>query len=61
VSFINGRMSIKKEYFFISDELRSWWVEERDKKLEIVAQKKDPGIATKCPEDCIYWNECRGS
>jgi len=61
VNFVNGRMNVKKEYFFISDELRSWWIEERDKKLEIVSQKKDPGICQKCPEDCIYWNECRGS
>ena len=29
--------------FFASDELRSWWIEERDRKLEIVAERKDPG------------------
>lgn len=58
ITFKNEKLVVKKELFFINDDLRSWWLEERDKKLEIVAQKKDPGIPNKCPEDCIYWKEC---
>ncbi|MDI9624119.1 MAG: type I-A CRISPR-associated protein Cas4/Csa1 [Methanothermobacter sp.] len=59
ISFIGEKLNIKKDIFFINDDLRSWWVEERDKKLEIVAQKKDPGMPQKCPDSCIYLHECR--
>lgn len=58
--FHGGEPQIRRDVFFINDDLRSWWVEERDAKISIVAQKKDPGIAAKCPEDCIYWRACRG-
>jgi len=58
VSFKDDRLVVEKELFFINDDLRSWWLEERDKKLDIVAQKKDPGMPNKCPEDCIYREEC---
>lgn len=60
VKFQDDRLVISKDLFFISDDLRSWWVEERDHKLEIVAQKKDPGIPNICYDECMYWSECRG-
>ena len=47
-----------RDLFFISDDLRSWWIEERDEKLKIVAQKNDPGLPNTCPEDCQYLREC---
>ncbi|MDI6903702.1 MAG: type I-A CRISPR-associated protein Cas4/Csa1 [Methanocellales archaeon] len=59
LSFKDDRLIVKRELFFINDDLRSWWLDERDQKLEIVAQRKDPGIPSKCYEDCIYWKECR--
>lgn len=58
VYFKDERLIVDKELFFINDDLRSWWLEERDRKLEIIAQKKDPGIAKKCLDDCIYKQEC---
>lgn len=58
VTFKNGRLIVKKDMFFINDDMRSWWLEERDKKLEIMAQRKDPGMAKMCPESCIYYEEC---
>jgi CRISPR-associated protein Csa1 len=60
VKFKGNRLVISRDLFFIGDDLRSWWVEERDFKLEIVAQKKDPGMPGKCYDECIYWSECRG-
>jgi len=51
---------IKKDIFFIGDELRSWWIEERDEKLEIISERKDPGIAENCDARCPYYNYCRG-
>ncbi|MCP8309069.1 MAG: type I-A CRISPR-associated protein Cas4/Csa1 [archaeon] len=59
LSFINEKLVIKKDVFFSNNELRSWWIEERDHKLEIVALKKDPGIPNICNENCIYYKSCR--
>lgn len=58
----NNKITVQKDLFFANDELRQWWIEERDKKLEIVAEKKDPGKAERsnCNEDCMYFNACYG-
>jgi CRISPR-associated protein Csa1 len=58
VSFRENKLTVSTDLFFINDDMRSWWVEERDKKLEIVAQKKDPGFPNTCYEDCMYRAEC---
>lgn len=60
VSFRDGRVLVSKDLFFANNDLRSWWVEERDRKLEIIAQKKDPGMPNVCSENCIYRKSCRG-
>jgi hypothetical protein len=31
---------VKKDLFFANDELRNWWIEERDRKLEITAEAR---------------------
>ncbi len=59
VRFQGGKLVVLKDLFFINDDLRSWWIEERDKKLEIVAQRKDPGLPKECTLDCIYKGVCR--
>ncbi|MGD6932572.1 MAG: type I-A CRISPR-associated protein Cas4/Csa1, partial [Candidatus Bathyarchaeia archaeon] len=58
----NGKISVQKDLFFANDELRQWWLEERDKKLEIVAERKDPGKPERslCKEYCQYYNVCHG-
>jgi len=58
VSFRESKLTVTSDLFFINDDLRSWWIEERDKKLEIVAQKKDPGFPNTCYEECMYKGEC---
>jgi len=58
VRFCKNKLTVTSDLFFISDDLRSWWIEERDTKLEIVAQKKDPGFPNVCYEGCIYRNGC---
>ena len=58
----NGKISLQKDLFFANDELRQWWIEERDRKLEIVAQKKDPGRPerSQCKDYCQYFSMCYG-
>ena len=58
VNHPRGHITVDRDLFFISDDLRSWWIEERDEKLKIVAQKNDPGFPNTCPEDCQYLREC---
>lgn len=57
-----GRIRVQKDLFFASDELRQWWIEERDKKLEIVAERKDPGKpeGSQCKEYCPFYSACYG-
>lgn len=58
VRFRENKLSIERDLFFISDDLRSWWIEERDEKLKMVAQRTDPGFPNVCPEGCIYREAC---
>lgn len=58
VHFKNDRMNLHRDFFVINDDLRSWWIEERDKKLQIVAEKREPKKAEKCPANCIYAAVC---
>jgi CRISPR-associated protein Csa1 len=60
LNVVEGKIMVKKDLFFISDELRRWWIEERDSKLEIVSEKKDPQRPAKCDPECVYYNACRG-
>lgn len=58
----NNSVGVKKDLFFASDELRQWWIEERDKKLEIVAEGRDPGkpARSQCNESCMFFDVCYG-
>jgi CRISPR-associated protein Csa1 len=58
--FQGDNLVTKRDLFFINDDLRSWWIEERDAKQTIVAQRKEPSIASQCYSDCIYYEPCRG-
>ena len=60
VKFKDNDLILEKDLFFINDDIRSWWIEERDEKLKIISQKMDPGLPSICREDCIYYNYCRG-
>jgi len=59
---VGDRIVVKKDLFFASDELRNWWTEERDRKLEIVAERKDPGKPDRgsCLKDCTFYHVCYG-
>ena len=48
---------IEREFYLIDDELRQWFIEERDNKMEIVYYGKDPGKG-KCSKNCIYYSFC---
>jgi len=59
VKFHGDRLVVKRDIFYIDDDLRSWWIEERDEKARLVAMKMDPGIPKECFKDCMYLGVCR--
>jgi len=58
VNFRNGRVVVERDLFFISEDLRNWWLEERDRKLELIARQKDPGKSKECPRSCMFLEVC---
>ncbi len=56
--FKDDRLFVKKDLFHISDDLRSWWIELRDRKTELVYEERDPGLPPECPQSCIYRSIC---
>jgi len=58
ISFREDRMSITKDIHYIDANLRSWWIEERDKKAEIVYEQTDPGRPDECYPKCMFRNAC---
>lgn len=58
VTFNGNKMSVTKDLHYIDANLRSWWVEERDKKAEIVFNETDPGKADNCSRTCIFRSYC---
>lgn len=58
--FKNERLYIQKDFHVINDELRQWFVEERDDKMRLVYNEIDPGISDSCYEKCPYYSYCMG-
>ncbi len=52
------RMSVVKDIHYIDANLRSWWIEERDRKAEIVFNETDPGRAENCRDTCMFRSVC---
>lgn len=56
--FKNARLHIQKDFHIINDELRQWFIEERDEKMRMVYDEIDPGKADNCYETCPYYSCC---
>lgn len=57
--FKNDRLVVKKDIHIIDDELRQWFIEERDGKMRMIYEEIDPGIGM-CYDTCPYILHCRG-
>lgn len=56
--FRGDRLIVKRDIHIISDELRQWFIEERDEKARFVAEEIDPGLAGDCPGTCPFYRVC---
>jgi CRISPR-associated protein Csa1 len=50
---------IERDFFIISDELRQWFIEERDQMQDMIFYERDPGRC-EAPGKCRYKEHCRG-
>jgi len=57
-SFNGDQLKIERNFYFIDDELRQWFIEERDERTRMIYEEIDPGVAKDCPETCPLWREC---
>lgn len=57
-SFSDNHITIERDFCFIDDELRQWFIEERDERMRMVHEEIDPGLAQQCPELCSLWHIC---
>ncbi len=56
--FAGDRLVVEKDFHVIDDELRQWFVEERDQKSRLVYEEIDPGRPPDCPPWCSYRQAC---
>ncbi len=61
LEFSGGRPAISREIHLVDEALRREFVEERNRKMRLVAEEIDPGLPDSCPRDCPFLRECRGS
>lgn len=61
VQFKEGQVRIKRDFHHISDELRQWFIEERDRKMRLIEEEIDPGKPEGCYEICPYRDICLGA
>jgi CRISPR-associated protein Csa1 len=54
----DGRLLIERDFHIIGDELRQWFLQEREEKARLVAEELDPGLPEQCPRRCTFLNTC---
>ncbi|MBI2863655.1 MAG: type I-A CRISPR-associated protein Cas4/Csa1 [Chloroflexi bacterium] len=60
VSFREGRVILERDFHRVDDELRQWFIDERDERMRMVEEQIDPGVGQVCGELCPYHGDCRG-
>lgn len=56
--FEGDRLLVEKDFHIIDDELRQWFIEERDSKARMVYEENDPGLSPDCSRACGFWTVC---
>jgi len=60
IRFKDGQIRLRREFHHISDELRQWFIEERNRKMRFVEDELDPGMPEECYITCPYRDICIG-
>lgn len=59
VRFDGDRLLVERDLHLIDDELRQWFVDERDERMRMVSEELDPGMPDECDAGCPYQGQCR--
>ena len=51
-------LRIERDFHRIDDELRQWFIEERDELMRLVDEEIDPGMVDDCYHTCPYHDVC---
>ncbi len=57
--FDGGRLLVERDLHLIDDELRQWFIEERDERMRTVSEELDPGTPPECYPSCPCYAVCR--
>ena len=57
----DGHVVVERDFHVLGDELRQWFIDERDEKGRMVELELDPGVADECPDGCPYWSVCHAA
>ena len=58
LQFRGDRMVLSKDIHIIDDELRQWFIEERDEKMRMIYEEIDPGPSEDCYDTCPFRRDC---
>lgn len=61
VHFKDNQVRLRRSFHHISDELRQWFIEERDKKMKMIDDEMDPGKPEQCYDICPYLDVCQAA
>lgn len=56
----SGEPTFEYETFMIDDNIRRDFIETRNTIMEIVEERRDPGLPETCYDDCPYYQICNG-
>ena len=59
ISKAPGWIRVQRDFFLITDDLRSKFLEKRDELQMILLRGEEPRVASKCPEYCVFKEYCR--
>lgn len=54
----DDRIIIEKEFHIIDDEMREWFIDERNERMYMLFEEIDPGMPEECYETCSYYKDC---
>ncbi len=59
VSEIPGGFRVERDFFTITDDLRSRFLERRDELQMMLLRGEEPGVGAKCPRSCLFRELCQ--
>ena len=61
LTFKGDRLLVERDFHLLDDELRQWFVEERDQRQRMLFEELDPGLPPECPRGCPFLRVCHPS